>query len=699
MRQSKIKISKANESCAPDMDIRRLISEPYNFQHLTHTHANQFQTLQNNSHSELATEFSAIRASQTPRRHLQGIKAKNLQRRNPSEASSESSSPILSRHVSISQSSPRTPEREQFNGSQVSAGSLQCPRSVENFSQPSPKTYKPRPSPITPPPRMSSKKPGSEILPVRDIYHDSPSLHGYPASVETANSDPFPLTRVSTTYASVDWEDDLFDYSTAPHAVSTPDMTAFTLKPLPFGNMDKDLPNLPEEVEPSPPGEKSPRPSLSPSRPRLSLHPAKSFPSTKTSSRRWSRTSSRVSPDGLVSPLLDGPPLAEAVLPSIDQPFDDIPFGPRLSRPISSHFARLDESWEDDIDYCYEHAAEADCDFDWDRISSEDEKTAVPSNDADPEVDRSPFALEHSKEDCSTNSCASDPKSDRPVPYYLPPLQLSSTESSFSSRESSKSSTLSTNGPVTPSRSLLLPQPNLPFRTAKDMTNSVFIPRDFESQFTQDELYQKFLAGDHAPEQVYPFHHINFDTIPSNDNSPRSSHSPISKYASKESFEQAQSSLVCHHRDNESVGSVPELVHSRLNSQSSNLAINRLDRLANVSIQPDKPLPPRPTLGDSNTQDATGSLMVLQGIIYNQRATGPENTTLVTPSSSDLPKIPRDRVLSDAALRVLDEFPNPAGSASIVPRRIRSSNSVSVKPSQALSITQVSSSVNLPIPF
>jgi hypothetical protein len=42
------------------------------------------------------------------------------------------------------------------------------------------------------------------------------------------------------------------------------------------------------------------------------------------------------------------------------------------------------ESWEDDIDYCYEHAAEADCDYEWDRPSfemSREDDSATPVED------------------------------------------------------------------------------------------------------------------------------------------------------------------------------------------------------------------------------------------------------------------------------------------------------------------------------
>ncbi|KAF2231885.1 hypothetical protein EV356DRAFT_275337 [Viridothelium virens] len=43
---------------------------------------------------------------------------------------------------------------------------------------------------------------------------------------------------------------------------------------------------------------------------------------------------------------------------------------PRQHDPFTVVSESLDSSWEDVIDYCYDHAAEADCEFDWDRAST-----------------------------------------------------------------------------------------------------------------------------------------------------------------------------------------------------------------------------------------------------------------------------------------------------------------------------------------
>lgn len=677
------------DGCPLDTNLRRHISEPYNFQHLTHTHANQFQTLQKTSHSELVSEFSAIRASQIPCRDLQGIKAESLQPSAVSpEVTSGPSSPIHS-HASSPPSSPlrpRRPETRRF-GSEASFGSTSYPHAVENFSQPGPKSYKPRPAPITPPPRISSKHPASEYSSGNHEPLGSPSFNRHQSRNGSSMIDPSALTNISTPPTTLEWEDDLFDYSTTPHAVSTPDGTALTLKPLPFGNVEKDLPGLPEEVEP----EKIDVPSSSLPILRPSLRHAKSFPSTKSSSRRWSRTSPRVSPDGLISPLIDGPPLAEAVIPSVDHPLDDIPFRPRLSRQISSGLAKFDECWEDDIDYCYEHAAEADCDFDWDRVLSEDDKKDAPNNNnLDIESKSSHDVLYKD----STHSNDSEPPAGRRSPFYLPPLQASRIESSSSSRDSSKSSTLSINGPATPSQSLLSPIAlDLPFRESKDSGISpVFIPRDFESQMMHDDIYQRLLAGEHVSEQIYSFHDRSYEPS-SKGNSPRSSHSQMSKNPSQESLTFARSASICHHRDNESVGSLPELIFSRRNAPKNDLA-----GICAPRSQPEKPLPQRPKLGENHRQETFRQSMIQSSVRWSQCPSNLDDQILGASPLKPPPKLPGERTPSSAAVRKFSEFSAPSGL--VTPsRRFGSSKITSTQSTQPESTNQSAPVVFLSVPF
>lgn len=55
------------------------------------------------------------------------------------------------------------------------------------------------------------------------------------------------------------------------------------------------------------------------------------------------------------------------------------------------HFGAIEESWEDDIDYCYEHEVEADCDYQWERDSMD---TARDSDTLPVEVTMAPEEVE-----------------------------------------------------------------------------------------------------------------------------------------------------------------------------------------------------------------------------------------------------------------------------------------------------------------
>ncbi len=580
---------------------------------------------------------------------------------------------------------PRRPEHQRFNSSQVSL-TLSYPRSPDHFSQPSPRSYKTRPSPITPPPRLSSKHSDSLSSPVQHDSLDFSSLNGHIASGWSSAGVTSCSNRIPSPRVLAEWEDDLFDHSTIPHAVSTPDETAFILQPASFGNIEKELPGLPEEpVTPS--WEKISVPSSPIAAPRSSLRHVKSFPSTKSLSRRWSRISPHVFPDGLISPLSDGQPLAEAVIPSIDQPLDDIPFGPRLSRRISSGLVKFEHCWEDDIDYCYEHAAEADCDFDWDRVSCKDEKTdiPIPRTDPNPEESRSSSGLlpeqsDNTGTDSDNKELHKGKPPSEPSPFYLPHLRLS-TQSNQSSRDSSKSSTLSINSPVTPLQSLASPLPNNShFEKSKDssLNATVLIPRDFEPQFTHEEIYQRLLVGDHVSEQIYPFHGGNFDPPSTEDYSPRSSHSQISEKASHESFQLARSNSTCHHRDNGSVGSLPELVFSRNGQTSATSTIH------SPHIPIDKPLPLRPRLGESRAQLMVRQLTVQKGMVCSPSPTGHEAPRLVTSSLQPASEYQTGTKPSDVAHRIngnllqLPVYPTS-------PRKTMASNSNNIQPAEPLS--------------
>lgn len=468
---------------------------------MTHTKAHQFQHLGEASHGELASEFFAIRASQSPQHELRGIKAENLQNRNrssnlileeplPSENNPPKATPPTR---------PRRPQPHQLYISSASSGSPLSPRSIESFSQPSPRSYVSTPTPITPPPRVSSRRSTTEVLLSQHTSPVSPS--SYPVAVDMLNgASGGDVTASPVAYMTAEWDNDLFDYSNTPHAVTTPDETALTLRPLLFGPSRSELPNVPEEDE-SALGRKD-SPDMA-----TELVKAKSFSSLKSCSVRWSSSSSRESAASPVSPLSGEFPFTELAVPLVGQSFDDdVPIRPRLSCRLSIALNEIDHCWEDDIDYCYEHAAEADCDFDWDRLSMEDGKSGLTgaldgsSLESAREAGRYPKMLFN---DARAPGSVQIPNS---ISLFdLRSLDMSVPDLDPSSRHSTKSSTVSIGCPITPSHSISsIPYNILPLDPTKadgvsPASGASSNHASLEPRLVAGAVCQKLLAVDHKP--------------------------------------------------------------------------------------------------------------------------------------------------------------------------------------------------------
>ena len=527
------------------------ISKPYNFQHLTHTHAKQVQELKRASHNELVTGFFAIRASQAPQQELKGIKAESLENKT---SQAESLPQDLTKPVTPPSKSPTRSHYHRSNSSLSTSGSLKYSRSIENFSQPSPRAYKAPTSPTGPPPRVSS----------RHFKHDH-FTYNQDSSIPESSAAPL-CQDVSPTLGIASSGDAVYDFSNTPHAVTTPDETALTLRSFPFGSSGMELADVPEEDE------HCARRLSSGSGLRLS----RSFPNPRSLSYRRSQTLPSTAGE-----QLDGSTSVGARVPRIDQPFDEVPVRPRLSRRMSSGLKGIDTSWEEDIDYCYEHAAEADCDFDWERMQGEDEKPndldrrQTPSLNVDSTLD---YLINEYANICIPESNRNDTglhlsAADSTSPHKLPPLQTLMPDLVHSSANSAKSPISSIPSALTPAQ--LLPSPQsitLPAKNVKnlDFSPSLLIPKDYESQMLQEDLYEHILDGEHVPEHHYPTHDVRFEASSSRDDSPRSSGTPISKCNSQDSMMYSSVLAMRRAREADSVGSLPELVHSKASQERSN---------------------------------------------------------------------------------------------------------------------------------
>ena len=495
------------------------------------------------SHNELVTGFFAIRASQAPRQELKGIKAESLENKalQAESLSQEPADPVTP--------PSKSPTSSHYHRSNNSFNSLKYSRSIENFSQPSPGAYKVPTSPTGPPPRVSS----------RHFRHDQ-FAHNQDVPIADSCQDMSPTLGMASP------GDDAYDFSNAPHAVTTPDETALTLRSFPFGSSGTELADVPEEDE------HCTRRVSSAS----GLRHSRSFPNPRSLSYRRSQTLPPATHE-----QLDGPASVDTRIPRIDQPFDEVPVRPRVSRRISPGSKGIDASWEEDIDYCYEHAAEADCDFDWERVPGEDEKTNEHTREQGPRL-----TFDSTLDDLINEYekiCI--PKSDRndagmhlapaytTSPHNLPPLQTLMPDLMHSSANSAKSPNSSIPSALTPAQ--LLPSPQsitLPAKGAKnfDFSPSLLIPKDYESQMLQEDLYEHILDGEHISEHHYPINDLRFEASSSRDDSPRSSGTPISKCNSQDSIIYSSVLAMRRAREADSVGNLPELVHSNAGQERSN---------------------------------------------------------------------------------------------------------------------------------
>lgn len=661
------------------------ISEPFNFEHIMHTTPQKVQKIDELSHSDLIAEFSSLRSSQlgARSRELKGIKATEIQRGTfYSEApGSEGSSPSPPQ-TGHRASPPTSPKRRKWQEEEARydapimstpspTRSLRPAKSFDNFSQPSPRYQTAQTSPTSPPPRSSSRNAAPDFF----TFHQESPTH-IPSEpeipLEGLESPDFPIAA---------WDDGVYDFD-LPHAVTTPDDTAHAVRPPHFKMIKTELAGVPEEDEISvSEGKRSSTNTLIPRTPTptAALRHAKSFPSaqiTPPRPHRWSgalpQTSEVVGescPSIGLGAFRFGPP-------SPEEHVEDVPVQPRFSRRISM---RREESWEDDIDYCYEHEAEADCNFDWDRISTPEEFPEVPGLTVNspaysspeqliqPASATMPIKLSHSR---SSSTYSTSPPLLLPLQSFLPeldPPSATSAESSFSSIPeaitpiNAPDSSLSSHTALTKSWA----EDTVPeWLTAADNRDSVAV---------QEELYQQIITGDFIPEQhQFPFSvgRVDGSTI---SNSPRSSRSPISKSSSQESFWYAQAAR--RQRNAGSVGSLPELMASKPSRERFDVGVEQLaDHFATLA--------PAESSMDAASQRRRNSPSLAKDVALKSILAKAMSTD-EHPRDAELPLHPalRDRAGSDAAFRSqnLDMAiipPPPIGELNFA-RRVRSTSSAS----------------------
>ncbi|KAI1777674.1 hypothetical protein F4818DRAFT_321191 [Hypoxylon cercidicola] len=337
------------------------ISGPYNFQHVTHTHKDSVPDLDRSNRIELVSEFSNIRPRRTTDASLNSVSGQHDEsqfasfssetfshQEDPSAGLNALSNGAHSRQKDLPQPPPPPVAPMRLARRTLSQDKIRVPPPRPPRS-PTDNGFK---SPIPPPPRTSSRvslrRDGVDSLLMSSIERPATST-GFRKPQPFSPTSPKALrsashSRVSSVAESI--QEVTVESGKFAHAVTTPDEAAW-----PLANNVKQLPDVPEEDE------------------HHSLHRAS----------RMSVASNHSSLRGSISvPLLRQLSLKQSHQRPPSNASDtlgrfDFSNNQRVPRAGCRDDDLADDAsplnWEDDIDYCYEHEAEANCDYAWERPS------------------------------------------------------------------------------------------------------------------------------------------------------------------------------------------------------------------------------------------------------------------------------------------------------------------------------------------
>jgi hypothetical protein len=205
----------------------------------------------------------------------------------------------------------------------------------------------------------------------------------------------------------------------------------------------------------------------------------------------------------------------------------------------------LYDSWDADIDYCYEHAAESTSNFDWSRTSLDEQRPQIGIA-------------------CSDESWGLS----APKQRHLQPSPLSTSTLPTPDLDPSPARSTAAHSAATPSTTDY--ERDFVVRSAGDYfqpVSSSILPSALGKQINQETLYEEYLTTDAESDRHYPFVAQGMMSE-NNPVSPRSSFSPISKCNSQESLMLSRAASIARkHRSSVSTASVPELIYSLSNSR------------------------------------------------------------------------------------------------------------------------------------
>ena len=341
--------------------IKRTISEPFDFHHVTHTNRSHFGDFERTHDRELIGDFSAIRAGQQSKKEIRGFRVDSLaemQRSVDMRDNSRETSPITTPMPSLptSPARPAPPPKDSPTGTPLPKPiDVRLSRSVENFSRPSPR------SPVSP---VRPSVPGPAVATVTDSSEHNLAEHvpaesntNYTVDTLPGQAIPFP--------PPLDKPLPEIPVSLQCHAVTTDDDTARPLRSVP-------LPSLPFQSTEMLEDENSVLGSTNPpDLRRRSLRHMHTFPSAQPSDRRSKRGSTT-----LAKPFPD--PVTHNALQKVVASAGISGHAPPSRKRVAAGFGAIEiQNWEDAVDYSWDHDAEAEIEMDWQQDSDESTETAA----------------------------------------------------------------------------------------------------------------------------------------------------------------------------------------------------------------------------------------------------------------------------------------------------------------------------------
>ncbi|KAE8448429.1 hypothetical protein EG329_009494 [Mollisiaceae sp. DMI_Dod_QoI] len=422
---------------------------------------------------DLVSEFSAIRASQAPSNgELKGIRAQDLHFEN---FSSEALTLVPTEELPLKL--PQSPRQRAVLRKSINQPQRAMPyaKSHDNLRVAPPR-----------PPRSPLSPECPVALPARTSSRTS--------SVLFDTFDPLASTSIERPYTNggfrkpapfhmpipppPSWDERKEDFSTRPlsHAVTTPGDEAWPLTASPSGTFGAELTDVQEEDEDVL------------SRARLSITSAELRMSQSVPALR--RKSMEQADDKQETEIstTDAQPLTDAT-----------------SNPLQPAFQLTTDSWESDIDWCYEHEVEANCDYQWDQCSTDE--AAAQTEIVPPTTSQPVLQLRLQNEERAYRG------------RFRPSLLVPST---YDVPELSPISNASTpSDPRTPSNFLRPAHIRSPSHASSfkeshgfNLSPSLLIPTDFQSQMEQDALYNDHFGNDSTSGTIFVPEAFNHSTSP-----------------------------------------------------------------------------------------------------------------------------------------------------------------------------------------